>query len=106
MRPDEKKEKFTIDDIRFGDIVVLRDTSELVFASGYMHAEYGSNWCDGYTLDSWEKLTLQRTNNPKYDIMQVIRNGKTIWKRKVTEMTLAEVCTQLGYDIKIVEEEE
>lgn len=106
----EKLEPMKLKDLQFGDIITLRNKTRYVYASGYM---YGEN--DNYCLDcvrvagdydyNFEYLDADSKNN-KYDIVKVERNGYTIFEleNKVKEMTLKEICKELGYEVKVVKE--
>ena len=61
---------------------------------------------DGYNDD----LRYEDRDNCKYDIMKILdmsglhKNATWTLERSKTEMTLEEVCEELGRDIKIVKE--
>lgn len=118
----EKKEKsFIKSDLKNGDIVELRNGERYVYIEKYINwntytltphevivsLENGINkLLDGYNDD----LRYEDRDNCKYDIMKILdmselhKNPTWTLERSKTEMTLEEVCKELGRDIKIVKE--
>ena len=99
------------DDLQFADIVTLRDGNKYVVADGCLYGED-----DGYYEDC-ERIDNDYNNNLIYcneydeerhdlDIMKVERNGEVIFQREneAKEMTVAEISKALGYEVKIVKE--
>ena len=93
-----------MNDLEFGDILILRNTQKYVYADNCM---YG--YMSGYYHDADDVYCCYTDFNDdedsECDIIQVIRNGKTIYERTVKEMTLKEVCKELGYEVKIIKED-
>lgn len=102
---------FSKDDLQFADIVTLRDGNKYVVADGCLYGED-----DGYYEDC-ERIDNDYNNNLIYcneydeerhdlDIMKVERNGEVIFQREseAKEMTVAEISKALGYEVKIVKE--
>lgn len=118
----KKKEKsFIKSDLKNGDIVELRNGERYVYIEKYINwnaytltphevivsLENGINKrLDGYNDD----LRYEDRDNCKYDIMKILdmselhKNPTWTLERSKTEMTLEEVCKELGRDIKIVKE--
>lgn len=99
---------FNLWDFKFGDIIILRNGTRFVYADGYI---YGEN--EDYNRDA-DKLNEEyyddlcyRYGSKEYDIIKVERVGETVFKREseIKEMTLEEVCKELGYEIKIIKED-
>ena len=97
----------TTDDLKFGDILILRNGARYVFASGYMYGEKSY-----YSLDS-SKIGLlynddltENEDEKDHDIVKVERIGNVIFERKVEvkEMTVEEISKALGYEVKIVKD--
>lgn len=93
-----------IDDLEFGDILILRNYEKYVYADRSMYGERDSYYHDGDTVDC-NYTNFNNDEDSEYDIIKVIRNGKTIYERTVKEMTLKEVCKELGYEVKIIKED-
>ena len=104
-------DNFTLNDLQFADIVTTRNGERYVVAEGRIYGE-GSDYkldCDDLSdvydehlicINSWG------SNNSYFDIMKVERSGQVIWERseEVKEMTIAEICEALGYEVKVVKE--
>lgn len=103
-----------LNDLRFGDIITLRNEERYVYADTVMYGEkeqYALD-CD-YLKETYNEDFTTKTvrgnvcdfNEKSYDIMKIERQGKVVYERKekIVEMTLEEVCDKLGYDVKIVE---
>ena len=102
------KVEFTLNDLQFADILTLRNGERYVYADGYI---YGEEECYGSDADNVREyynddLTYEDRDYIKYDIMKVERTGQVVFERDETikEMTLEEVCKELGYDVKIIKE--
>jgi len=98
---------FKLSDIRFADIVTLRNGERYVYVDGYLYSEkngYGS------LIDYWcENLLAYENDEDADDIMKVERAGEVIWERtesEVKEMTIKEISEALGYEVKVVKEKE
>lgn len=117
----EKEEQFTKSDLRYGDIVELRNGNRYVYVKnyfdliGYDPKPYDAivslkNGGDIPISDYNNKLLYKKRGECKYDIMKILdkneicKNLKWTLERSKTEMTLEEVCKELGRDIKIVKE--
>lgn len=98
-----------LDDLKFADVLILRSGEKFVVADGCMYGEKGSEYRDSDTLDCCYLNDLTYDDEDKdcreYDIVQVIREGKTVFKREAKKMTVAEICKELGYEVEIIKEE-
>ena len=119
---DEKEKQFTKSDLKNGDIVELRNGQRYVYIEKYNDRfiystdsdEVIVNLKDGeYSrLANYDDdLRYKGRGNCEYDIMKILdmsefyKKPEWTWERKKTEeMTLGEVCKELGRDIKIVKE--
>ena len=119
---DEKEKQFTKSDLKNGDIVELRNGERYVYIEKYNDRfiystdsdEVIVNLKDGeYSrLGNYDDdLRYKGRGNCEYDIMKILdmsefyKKPKWTWEREKTEeMTLEEVCKELGRDIKIVKE--
>ena len=118
---DEKEKQFTKSDLKYGDIVELRNGNRYVYVKnyfdlmGYDPKPYDAivslkNGDDIPISDYNNKLLYKKRGECKYDIMKILdkneicKNLKWTLERSKTEMTLEEVCKELGRDIKIVKE--
>ena len=118
---DEKEKQFTKSDLKYGDIVELRNGNRYVYVKnyfdliGYDPKTYDAivslkNGHDIPISDYNNKLLYKKRGECKYDIMKILdkneicKNLKWTLERSKTEMTLEEVCQELGRDIKIVKE--
>jgi hypothetical protein len=119
---DEKEKQFKKSDLKNGDIVELRNGERYVYIEKYKdwsiysidNDEVIVNLKDGdYSrlADYNDDLRYEDRKNCKYDIMRILdmsefcRKPKWTWEREKTEeMTLEEVCQELGRDVKIVKE--
>lgn len=110
---DLKKADFTLKDLQFADILTLKNKEKYVYASYSMYG-YEDNYdlsCgivdDLYNNNLKIQTSYYDEYSDEYDIMKVERNGQTVYERdeNIKEMTLKEVCDELGYEVKIVKEE-
>ena len=119
---DEKEKQFTKSDLKNGDIVELRNGERYEYIEKYNDRfiystdsdEVIVNLKDGeYSrLANYDDdLRYKGRGNCEYDIMKILdmsefyKKQKWTWEREKTEeMTLEEVCKELGKDIKIVKE--
>lgn len=125
-----KEKQFTKSDLKNGDIVELRNGDRYILIKNARHNQYDTPTDIFMSINkfgsmplSWYSDSLLNSNGDKsYDIMKIsdsfyIPNifrthpsGTLVvpdwaWKREETEeMTLEEVCKELGKDIKIVKE--
>lgn len=97
-------------DLQDGDIVTLRNGDKLLYHNEDFIDMSDDN--DNYLSDINEineNLTYEDRDEKDNDIIKVERptGYTTIFERdeKVKEMTLKEVCKELGYEVKIVKEE-
>ena len=97
----------TRNDLKFGDILTLRNGDRYVVADGYM---YGEDYCydlDSDKIDLWYNDDLtERENDKEQDIVKVERLDNVIYERKeeAKEMTVEEISKALGYEVKVVKE--
>lgn len=100
------EEKITsIDDLKFGDILIQRKGDRYVFASGCMYGEYDSYYNDGDTVDCYYNSDFSYDGDEQeYDIIKVIRKEKIIFNKPIREMTLKQICDELGYEVKIIKD--
>ena len=119
---DEKEKQFTKSDLKNGGIVDLRNGQRYVYIEKYNDRfiystdsdEVIVNLKDGeYSrLGNYDDdLRYKGRGNCEYDIMKILdmsefyKKPKWTWEREKTEeMTLEEICKELGRDIKIVKE--
>lgn len=101
------------EELENGDMVTLRNGDVLVYSKAADTFVDISETCDNCLSDLDdlnENLTFYDRDDKDYDIMTVDRpvRYETVFKRDETvrEMTLEEICKELGYDVKIVKEEE
>lgn len=99
------------DDLQFADIVTLRDGNKYVVADGHLYGEYEVYYEDYKRIDNNYNNSLIYCNEydgerHDLDIMKVERNGEVIFQREneAKEMTVAEISKALGYEVKIVKE--
>lgn len=107
-------DNFTKYDLKDGDVVTLRNGAKLIYCDDCF---YDIDKKIDNELTDFEDLTddLKYDDNSwgdtkaNNDIMIVERPDSytTIWHREeeVKEMTLAQVCEELGYNVKIIKEE-
>lgn len=126
----EKEKQFKKSDLKSGDIVELRNGDRYILIKNARHNQYDTPTDIFMSINkfgsmplSWYSDSLLNSNGDKsYDIMKIsdsfyIPNifrthpsGTLVvpdwaWEREKTEeMTLEEVCKELGRDIKIVKE--
>ena len=112
---EKDKTNFTKYDLKDGDIVTLRNGAKLVYCDDCFF-DIDNNIANILTdfEDLTEDLKYDNSNwnadtKANNDIMKVERptQYKTMYERKeeVKEMTLAQVCEELGYNVKIIKEE-
>lgn len=117
-----KMNKFTLDDIRIFDILTLRSGEKTLVLKGIdeelIMFDKRGNVVTLSCLDR-ETLTWNGAWHDDIDIMEVRRTASyihkdkrrweeypIIWKRnEIKEMTMDEICKELGYEVKIVGEE-
>lgn len=97
----EKKEKqFTMSDLEDGDIVTHRNGKKSIVKKKKYFLPFE---CNAISLDVFnEDLTSKLSNSD--DIMKIERPTLLYSRNEQTEMTLEEICKELGRDIKIVKE--
>ena len=94
-------------DLKFGDILTLRNGDRYVVADGVMYGEESNYVYDCEEIDLWYNDDLTENKNDKdYDIVKVERLGNVIYERKeeTKEMTVEEISKALGYEVKVVKE--
>lgn len=101
--------ELTLSDLQFADILTLRNGERYVVADEHMYGENGNCYHDYDKIDWYyvENLTRESddTDDREYDIIKVERAGQVIYEREeVVEMTISEVSEKLGYEVKIVKE--
>ena len=115
---EEKEKQFKKSDLKNGDIVELRTGERYVYIEKYNDRfiystdsdEVIVNLKDGeYSrLANYDDdLRYKGRGKCEYDIMKILDMGELKWtweREKTEEMTLEEVCKELGKDIKIVKE--
>lgn len=95
------KFNFTKDDLQYGDKITLRNGS-----AGFYEGEDTAIHCLRYCHIN-DNLTNNGGLEEELDIVKVERpTYVTIYEREEQpkEMTLQEVCEELGYEVKIIEE--
>lgn len=100
------EEKITsINDLKFGDILIQRKGDRYVFASGQMYGESDDYYNDCDCVDDYYQKNFNYDDDmPERDIIKVIRNEKTIYEKVIKEMTLKQICDELGYEVKIIKD--
>lgn len=102
--------KFKKDDIQFGDIITTRNGERYVYADGHLYGEDATYYldCEDYEDIFNDKLTYCDKSEEEYDIIKIERNEEVIYERdeEVREMTLQQIIDELGYEVKIIKEEE
>lgn len=98
-----------LDELKFADILTLRNGERYVVADIYMCGEYEDYERDADIIENHynKDLTYNRDDKSK-DIIKVERTGIEIYQRienEAKEMTLAEISKILGYDVKIIKED-
>ena len=97
----------TKNDLKYGDIVTLRNGNKLIYADeDFMDLERNNDNSLSYLDDLTDDLKYDEHKN--YDIMKVERPVyfSTVYERDETvrEMTIEEISKALGYEVKIVKE--
>lgn len=99
----------SLKDLKAGDIVTLRNGDRLLFAGENfidLFKNPHNSLCDINDLN--DDMTVDDCKNS--DIMEVERPSRyiTVFERgeETREMTLEEICKELGYNVKIVKNEE
>lgn len=102
--------EFTKDCLKEGDVVTLRNGEKLRYTDDKfsdLNDDPNNSIYDLSDLD--DDLTYYDRDEIENDIMKVERplTYTTMFERKeeVREMTLKEICKELGYNVKIVKEE-
>ena len=107
---------FTRDNLKFADIITLRNGERYVYAAGYIEGEDTAYVADGDVVEDHynEDLTKKSENfwytglPEHYDIVKIERAGEVVYQREdnkePVEMTVAEISEKLGYEVKIVKE--
>lgn len=98
------------EDLQNGDIVTLRNGDRLMYLDDYftdLCNDHNNSVCVLNDLDDDLSCHIEK---PVNDVMKVERPVRyvEVFERteKVKEMTLKEVCDALGYEVKIIKEEE
>lgn len=112
-------DEFKLSDLQFADIVTVRNGERYVVGDHMLCGE-STNYeldCDEIDDSYTEDLIYRRRSfaigvshvfDTDYDIVKIERAGQVVYERQgesVKEMTLAEVCKELGYEVKIVKED-
>lgn len=124
------KKQFTKSDLKSGDIVELRNGNRYILIKDAKYNKYkepidtfeGVDLISSIYLDAYSDNLLYLQGDKSYDIMKIsdsfyianifrespskpLKTPDWIWEREETEeMTLEEVCQELGRNIKIVKE--
>ena len=108
-----EKIDFTKDDLQNGDVVTLRNGDKLVYVRDRdfedLTTDYANELTGIYELTDNLEYEYCDVRNKDYDIIKVERpTYTTVFERdeEVKEMTIAEISKALGYEVKIVKEEE
>ena len=104
--------EFNKDDLRFGDIITLRNNKKFVvvnsYSGGYALRGNITDVYDGNDIDDCLDINLKAlSEDEELDVMKVERKGSVLYRRRkpeVVEMTVKEISEKLGYDVKIVKE--
>lgn len=100
------KKDLKLGDLQFADILTLRNGQRYVVADNYMHGYVDDQDIDGAYISDYynDNLTANSRHDSESDIVKVERCGQVIYDRsnQPKEMTLSEICKELGYDVKIV----
>ena len=109
---------FCKDDFKTGDIVTLRNGDRLIVTKNDFNdidVNNNNNLCEISELDNdlryvniWAGEDVTQPEDEKNDIMKVERptQYKIMYEREEgKEMTLAQICKELGYNVKIIKEE-
>lgn len=96
----------SIGDLRFGDILTLRNDERYVFVNGFIYGEDDLNDCDCDEVEDHYKANLTRKcGECEYDITKIEREGQVVFEREeILEVTMKEVCEKFGQEVKIVKE--
>lgn len=103
---------FTKDDLQTGDVVTLRNGDKLFIDEHMEFRDIDTTNNTNYLGDLDElssDLLYQAMDGEKNDIIKVERpTYTTVFERdeEVKEMTLKEICDALGYEVKIIKEDE
>lgn len=102
-------------ELKMGDIVTLRNGNRLLYVgennicSFVDLSEDNDNWLEDLD-DLNDDMTISDEDSRDNDIVMVDRpiTYTNVFERedKAREMTLAEICEELGYEVKIIKEEE
>lgn len=101
-----------LEDLKFGDIITLRNGERYLYADGYLCGESVNYYCDADNLSDNYNDNLIRdsyeSDKQDYDIVEVKRpvGTYTVFDRSTepVEMTIAEISEKLGYEVKVVKE--
>lgn len=97
-----------IEDLKFGDILTLRNGERYLYAGGYLCGESTDYYCDADCVEDNFGKDLTHDFDKDYDIVEVKRPTCTftMFKRSAepVEMTIAEISEKLGYEVKVVKE--
>ncbi len=96
----------TPQDLKFGDIVTLRNSERYVIANDTMYGELERYYQDCEPVCNYnDNLKYYENSDREDDIVKVERAGTTIFEReesKVKEMTIEEISKALGHGVKVV----
>lgn len=104
--------EFNKESLKIGDVVTLRNGNKLLYTDNEEFDDLDDKNENSLLdlSDLADDLTYYDVDEKENDIMKVERpiNYTTMFERKeeTREMTLEEICKELGYDVKIVKEEE
>ena len=94
-----------LNDLKFGDILTVRNGERYVCGDGFMFGEKSSYYLDCDIMRDHYTDGLEHNDDEDYDIMQVEREGNIVYiSEEKKEMTIEEIEKELGYSIKIVKE--
>ena len=98
------------DDLKNGDIVTLRNGDRLIYCNEYFTDLEDNNRNCLSSLDDLKNDMFYDDDDKEYrenDIVKVERakSYEIIYKRETKEMTISEISKALGYDVKIIKED-
>lgn len=98
----------TIEDLKFGDILTLRNGERYLYTDGYLCGESHNYYCDCDCVEECYNKDLTHEDDKDFDIVEVKRpiGTYTVFERSTepVEMTIAEISEKLGYEVKVVKE--